>query len=129
MGKEFLQSEQKKMDAAAFVDDAREMAATLEDCEIFVAGSRPGARQRVARSAGVPASLLHALRYRPPKSIAADVFDKLCAAIERQALNQIRTAHHEIATVRARRLGVDDRALDEAHAALAKARELMERTR
>jgi hypothetical protein len=120
--KEFSRTGQKEMNAAAYVEQAREMAAALEDRESLVARSRPRARQSVARAAGVSASLLHSLRYRPPKQIAADVFERLCAAVERQALHQIRTAQHEIATVRARRLGVDDRAICAAEAALEQAR-------
>jgi hypothetical protein len=123
--KEFLPVEQK-MDAAAFVDRARKMAATLEDREIAEARSRPIARQRVSRLARVPTSLLHSLRYRPPKQIAADVFARLCAAIERQAADQIRKAEHEISTARMRRLGADDSALCEIETALANARALME---
>lgn len=127
MGKEVFQLEQKTMDAAVFVDRAREMAAALEDREAFEAKSRPAARRRVARLAGIPASLLHSLRYRRPKTIAADVFDKLCAAVERQALKQIRTARHEISTARARRLGANDRALCEIEVALCRARELLKK--
>jgi hypothetical protein len=130
--KDFLPLEQKKMDAAAYVARAREMAAALEDRESLNTRSRPTARQRVARIAGVPASLLHSLRYRPPKTIAADVYNSLCAAIERKALEQIRMSEHEIAAVRARYLGVDNRAFGEAgvacreaEAAIAKARALL----
>ena len=127
MHKEFLGSEQNVMDAAAFVDSAREMAAALEDREIPAARSRPLARLRVSRLAGVSASLLHSLRYRPPKQIAADVFERLCIAVERQALTQIRTLENEIAAAHARRLGADDRDLGKVQTALAVARALMER--
>jgi hypothetical protein len=122
--KEFLHSEQK-MDAAVFVDRAREMAAALEDREVLATRSRPIARQRVAHLSGVAASLLHSLRYRPPKQIAADAFERLCAATERKAAEQIRIAEHEIAKARARRIGTDDRALREVEAALAMARALI----
>jgi hypothetical protein len=123
--KESLHSEQKPMDAAAFVDRACKMAATLEDREVFDVQSRPIARKRVARLAGVPASLLHSLRYRPPKTIAADAYARLCAAIEAQAFNQIGKAFDEIAAARARRPGVDDRALREIADALAHAHALL----
>jgi hypothetical protein len=126
VGKEFLPFEQK-MDAAAFVDRAREMAAKLEDREIVQARSRPLARQRVSRLARVPASLLHSLRYRPPKQIAADMFARLCAAVERQSLDQIRKAENDITAVRARRMGADDRDLREIEAALEKARNLLKK--
>jgi len=113
------------MDASGFVDDARKMAAALEDKEVDATGSRRLARDRVARFTGIRISFLHTLRYRPPKTIAADVFDRLCVATERKAAEQIRAAEHEIATARARRMGVDDRALCEAAAALAKARDAL----
>lgn len=122
--KEFLPIEQK-MDAATFVDQAREMAASLEDQEAIAIKSRQLARLRVARIAGISAALLHSLRYRPPKTIAADAFERLCIAVERQAASQIRKAQHEIASARARRLGVDDCALREVEAALDKARALL----
>ena len=120
--KEFLQSEQKKMNAAVYVERAREMAAALVDRESLVTRSRPAARESVARASGVSPSLLHSLRYRPPKQIAADVFERLCAAVEQAAENQIRAAQHEIETARARRPCVDDRALREAQIALENAR-------
>ena len=121
--KEFLQSGQK-MDASIFVERARLMAATLEDRE---AGSRPAARRRASRLAGVPASLLHSLRYRPPKTIAADAYARLCAAIEQQAITQIKKAFNEIAAARARRPGIDESALREIEAALASAQALLKK--
>jgi hypothetical protein len=126
--KRFLRSEQK-VDAAAFVDRAAKMAATLEDREVFDVRSRPLARQRVARFAGVSSSLLHSLRYRHPKTIAADVYARLCVAIERQAALQIGHLENEILAARACHLGTDDRNLREVDAALAWAGELLERKR
>jgi hypothetical protein len=59
---------------------------------------------------------------------AADIFyNRLCVAVERQALEQIRMLEHEIAIVRARRLSIDNGAIREAEAYLAKARELLRR--
>lgn len=124
--KEFLQSE-PKVDASVFVERAREMAAALEDREMPVARSRPAARRCASRLAGVSASLLHSLRYRPPKTIAADAYARLCAAIEQQAITQIRKAFNEIAEARARRPGVDESALREIEAALASAQALLNR--
>lgn len=123
--KKFLQSEQK-MDAAAFVAQAREMAASLEGREVPAAGSRPLARAIAARSAGVPASLLHSLRYRPPKRIAAESYQRLCVAVERQAERHREKLQDEIIAARARRLGVADRSLGEIETALEKARTLLE---
>lgn len=112
--KEFSPIEQKSMDAAAFVDQARDMAAALEDREISAARSRPIARQVAARAAGVPPSLFHSLRYRPPKRIAADSYQRLCVAIERQAEKQRGKLRDEIIASRARRLGFDQSLVGEA---------------
>lgn len=122
--KEFLQSEQK-VSSAVFVERAREMATFLEDRENVIARSRPAARRSVARLAGVSSTLLHSLRYRPPKQIAADAFARLCAAVESQALAQIRMLEGEISIARACRRGADDRVLCEVETALDKARALI----
>jgi hypothetical protein len=102
--KTFLQFGEK-MNAATFVEIACSIAADLEDREIRYGRSRPDARQRVARIAGVPASLLHSLRYRRPKTIGADVFERLCSAVERQATQQIKELENEILAIEARRIG------------------------
>ncbi|MGH6822024.1 MAG: hypothetical protein ACREC4_00805 [Methylocella sp.] len=103
------------------------MATSLENLEMQTALSRPRARLRVASRFGIPASLLHSLRYRPPKTIAADVYARLAIAIERQAAEQIRSFEHEIAKARARGLGAADRRLWEAEAAVRHARALLEK--
>ena len=82
-------------------------------------------RIRVARLAGIPLSFLHTLRYRPPKTIAADIFDRLCVATERKALEQIRAAEHDIQIARDRRTGINHSALREVEASLVMARELL----
>ena len=113
------------MDARSYVDKAREMASELEDRETAAVGSRPVARRRLARVSGVPLSVLHSLRYRPPKTISADVFDKLCAAIERQAEQQIRILQDAICEARSRRSGVDNNSVREAASSLEHARQLL----
>ena len=123
--KPHLPLEQTKMGASGFVDDTRTMAEALEDKEVEAAGSRRNARARVARLSGIPLSFLHTLRYRPPKTIAVDIFDRLCVATERKAAEQIRAAEHDLSTARARRPGIDHSALCEVEAALAKARALL----
>ncbi len=127
--KKFLQSEQSQMIASQYVQQAREMAALLEDRETAAAGSRSIARKRLESISGVSASILHSLRYRPPKTIAADVFDRLCLAIERQAEKQIGILQHEILSARACRLGIDDCALGEAETALRQARGVLKGSR
>ncbi len=123
--KKFLPVEQKAMDAAAFVDRAQKMATILEDRETACGGSRPIARKRIARLAGIPSSLLHSLRYRRPKTIAADVYHRLCIAVERYAENQIKALENEILVARARRAGADDHTICEVEIALARARALL----
>jgi hypothetical protein len=98
------------------------MAAALEDRETPIARSRPVARERVARLAGVSKSLLHSLRYRRPKTIAADVYHRLCVAVERQAEKQIGHLENEISTAKSRRLGADDDNIRKAENALEQAR-------
>lgn len=124
-----LQSKRTQMNASTFVDEAREMSLSLENRQNSELKDLPEARRQVAMMTGVCVSMLYSLRYRPPKTVGADVYNRLCAAIERRALTQIRTAHHEISTARSRRLGASDGALDlalrEADILLAKARELL----
>lgn len=97
-------SEPKPMSAAAYVADAREMAELLEEREAKVAGNLPDARRNLASRFGIAASIFYALRHRPPKSIGADIYDRLCAAIEYEAAQGIRKLQHEMATAEKRRL-------------------------
>lgn len=101
------------------------MASALEEIEMRMALSRPRARLRVASRFSIPASLLHSLRYRPPKTISADVFDKLSIAIEHQAAEQIRNLEHAISTARSIRLGIDDSNIRKAEVSLQRARDLL----
>jgi hypothetical protein len=64
-------------------------------------------------------------RYQPPKTIAADIYYRLCIAVEKQASEKIRALEHEITTSCARRRGIDHRAFCEAEILVAKARELL----
>lgn len=116
---------EQKMTSAVYVEQARKLARALEEREVARGMTRPVARARVEARFGLPASLLRSLRYRCPKSIGADVFDKLLMAVEHQAEEQIRTLEHEIATARACRLGVNDGRLREAEIAATYARSLL----
>lgn len=124
-----LQVDTKKMEAKGFVDRARHMATRLEDREAAGSGSRMAARSRAAHFSGIPASIFYSLRYRFPKTISIDVFDKLCAAVERQAETEIGKLQDEIVSIRARRCGFDESAVSEAEAALVRARELLQKAR
>ncbi|QAY96681.1 hypothetical protein CWB41_13870 [Methylovirgula ligni] len=92
------------MSAATYVDDAREMAAALEEREARLAGSLAQARRNLAARFGIAARIFYALRHRPPKTITADIYDRLCAALEVSAAQGIRTLQHEMATAHQRRL-------------------------
>lgn len=93
------------MTAGEYVKAAIEMAASLEGHELAKGCERKQARAKVAVLFGIPRTVLHGLRYRPPKTIAADIFDRLCVAVERQARAEIRNLENEIAKANARRLG------------------------
>lgn len=105
VGREASHSEQT-MSAAVFVEQARGMARFLEDREFAHVGDREIARARIEQRYGVSGSILYALRYRPPKQVAAEVYARLCAAVEHVASQQVKALEHEVATARARRLTV-----------------------
>jgi len=115
------------MNAAVYVEQAKEMASKLEDMEAYRRGSRPLARKSVSSLSDIPESFLYSLRYRPPKSIPADIFNKLCLAIEQQAEKHIEGCENDIWTARARRLGLDDNIIREAEASVSYAKELLKK--
>lgn len=88
------------MSAAVYVDRARQMARFLEDREADVIGDRELAREHIKRRYGIASSVLYSLRYRPPKQIAADIYAKLCTAVEDVAQRQIKILEIEIAAAR-----------------------------
>lgn len=96
----FLRSEKRVMSAAAFVDHARSMARFLEDREAHALGDRELARARIEQRYGIAGSVLYSLRYRPPKQIAADVYSRLCQAVEDSAGRQMKALEHEVAKAR-----------------------------
>jgi hypothetical protein len=93
-------SEQKSMSATVYVDRARGMARFLEDREAHAVGDRELARKRIEQRYGIAGSMLYSLRYRPPKQIAADIYAKLCTAVEDVAQRQIKILEIEIAQAR-----------------------------
>lgn len=70
-----------QMSAAVYVDRAREMARFLEDRESAADHDLEMARARLQSKYGIAGSVFYALRYRPPKQIAADVYNSLCSAV------------------------------------------------
>lgn len=93
-------SEQKSMSATVYVDRARSMARFLEDRETDALGDRDLARSTIERRYGIACSVLYSLRYRPPKQIAADIYARLCTAVEDVAQRQIKILENEIAAAR-----------------------------
>jgi hypothetical protein len=120
-----LQSEQK-MSSAAYVDRARGMARFLEDHEASQVGDREIARVRLQARYGIAGSIFHSLRYRPPKQIAAEVFNALCDAVEDVATRQIRAFEHEIAEARSSRLSHREDAARKVEAVLGQVHSIFE---
>jgi hypothetical protein len=117
-----LQMESKTMSAAAFVDRARGMARFLEDREAHALGDREMARDRIERRYGIAGSVLYSLRYRPPKTIAADIYARLCAAVEDAGARHMRTLEDEIAEALEGNSEVHRDRADQAMAVLSKVR-------
>lgn len=128
VSKTFLKTGEVPLNAGAYVEEARRVASTLEENEMKAALTRPRARLRIASRFGIPAAVLHSLRYRPPKTITADMFDRLLRAVEHQAEEQIRNLEHEITKARSCRLGIDNGHIGAAETAARRARALLERT-
>ena len=114
------------MSSTAFMESARDMARVLESREVAQVGDLDLARARLEAKWGIPGRVFYSLRYRPTKTIAVDLYARLCAAVEASALSQIRQAEHEIATARARASSVDDGVSREAAALVAKARAMID---
>ena len=111
------------MDAHSYVKQAQRFAETLESRESAMASvDAPTARARISRRFGISKSVLHSLRYRPPKTIPIDVFSKLVAAVEHQAAELIRACEHDMATAKSCSIGVNDGILRALETSLANAK-------
>jgi len=64
-------------------------------------GDIEGAWRRLQQRYGVPLRTFWALRYRPPKTIAADIYLRLCAAYQAECERQMRKLRHELETTKA----------------------------
>lgn len=113
----------KAMSAAAYVADARQMSIELEDDEALEQGNVDRARAYIARHFGIAQSILYSLRRRHPKTVGADVYDKLCIAIQSVATKGISTLHHQILTATHKQLRVHHDHIRAGAAMLQKARE------
>lgn len=111
------------MNSAIYIDRARAWGARLEDREAMRSGLPiKEARPIVARRTGVSTGALTNLRKNRLKSIAAHVYDRLRAAVERELQGELAALQHELAVLR--QTGVDPRGpeVSEAEAHLAAAR-------
>jgi hypothetical protein len=94
----------KRMSNVAYVDQARAWGRLLEERERSACdGDLELARARIEAKYGIPSSSLYALRRRQPKTIPADLYDRLAAAVEDACSKQIRTLESEIAIAQAAR--------------------------
>lgn len=75
--------------AKDFVDEARQLARKMVQRECRGPGDMIPAMQRIETTYGVPYGVLWSLRYRPPKTVASDLTERLRAVYatmcERQA--------------------------------------------
>jgi hypothetical protein len=109
--------EEAPVTSAVFVERAQSWARELEAKELPAAGSIPAARQAVERRHRLPSGLLYSLRYRPPKRLAVDAYERLRAALIAACEQERRRLEHEITIARAAGVGADHPALAAAEAA------------
>ena len=111
------------MDAHSYVKQAQHFAEVLETRESAMAlVDAPTARARISRRFGISKSVLHSLRYRPPKTVPIDIFTKLVAAVEHQAAEIIRACEHDMATAKSCGVGVNNGTLCALETSLANAK-------
>lgn len=79
MSKKFLESGEMSS-SGEYVEDASDWAKALVLSETRCAGDYGNAMRRVARKLGVPFSVIWNLHYRPPKTVAANMFERLGAS-------------------------------------------------
>ena len=121
MGREGFDNPRKEesepVNAACYVQRASLWAQRLEDMEAARAGSRPAARDALERRHKLPSGSLYSLRYRPPKRLAVDLYEKLRAALIAAAEREQQALAHEIEIARRAGVAVDHPALVAAEAA------------
>ena len=96
------------MSSCSYVEKAQRMSVFAEDVEFARVGDRDIARANLGRKYGIAPSFLRKLRYYPPKQIAADLYHKLCLAVEDAALRQIHIAESLIVEAKSSRKGVSE---------------------
>jgi len=100
------------------VAQAQNWAHALTCSEIQGAGDIAEAWRRLSTRYGVPARLFWSLRYRPPKTIAADLYLRLCEAYRAECERQMWKLQHELDQTKTI-AGADHAALDAATALVA----------
>lgn len=110
--KKFLQV--KQMSA---VESARAWSRDLVQQEAKGSGDTENAMRRLGERYGVPWRTFWSLRYRPPKSMCADVWLRIRGAYQAECERQIRKLQHEIE--------ITETIAGRDHAAVAKARALV----
>ncbi len=83
------------MNPSAFVDHAAELNRNLVNSECRGPGDLENAMRRVELKWGIPVSVSWALRYRKPKTIAADVYARIAQAFETYREQQFRRLENE----------------------------------
>ncbi len=74
--------------ASAYVQEAAKNANWLVSREARGPGDVENAMHRLETKFGIPYSAFWALRYRPPKSVATEIFARLWEAFEMERANQ-----------------------------------------
>ncbi len=106
------------MSSVSYVDRARGMARYVEDREFDLIGDRKTARSTAERKYGIPSQVFHNLRYCPPKTIAVDLYHRLCEAVETAASRHIQQLEQNIAEARSGRKALPDGVVARAEDAL-----------
>lgn len=88
---------ERQLTRTEYVDCARAWADALVWNECRGPGEIASARARVAVRYGIPARLLKDLKYRPPKRIAVEIFERLRVAYLTQVERQVSRFERELA--------------------------------
>lgn len=86
----------REMSAAAFVDQARDWARDVVNADVRGPGDLENAMRRVESRYGIPFAALWALRYRPPKDVAASIYLRLQQAHAAVCESQMRKFKDEL---------------------------------
>lgn len=85
----------EQMNPAAFVDHTVELNRRLVNGECRGPGDLENAMRRVEMKWGIPFSVSWALRYRKPKTVAADIYARHLQAVETHREIQLNRLQHE----------------------------------